>query len=70
MLNSTPEYVAAHQRDLADKPLKAAPELIARYREERRLKRRRLAASALRALPFVRREPGGEVAAAEPEPAT
>ena len=69
MLNSTPEYVAAHQQELADKPLKAGPELIARYRAERRLKRRRFAAKVLRVLPFVRPVAGGEVATIEPDPA-
>lgn len=66
MLNSTPEYVSAHLNDLADKPPKASPELIARYRADRRNRLRRLAAGISRATPFVRRNAGGEVATQEP----
>jgi hypothetical protein len=55
MLKSTPEYVSAHVRGLADKPLNAGPELIARYRRERRQKRALFAAAVYRAIPFVNR---------------
>jgi hypothetical protein len=55
MLKSTPEYVAAHRRDLADRPPKAGPELIARYRRERRQKRALLVSAIYRAIPFVNR---------------
>ena len=70
MLNSTPESVAAHLRDLADKPPKAGPELMARCRHERRLRLRRVAVSVLRVLPFVRLRTDGEVTPIEPGPAT
>ena len=53
MLKSTPEYVAAHRSDLADKPPKAGPELIARYRRERRHKRALLVGAIYRAIPFI-----------------
>ena len=69
MLNSTPEYVSAHLADLADKPPKASPELIARYRAERRNKLRRLAAGISRAIPFVRWGAGGEATSRKPGPA-
>ena len=74
MLNSTPEYVAAHLSDLADKPPKASPEAIARFREQRRRRRSqgigRLVAAISRAIPFVRTGSRGEVVPTDPEAAT
>ncbi len=74
MLNSTPEYVAAHLADLADKPPKASPEAIERFREQRRRRRSRrlgrLVVAISRAIPFVRTESGGEVVPSEPGAAT
>ena len=69
MLKSTPEYVAAHLRDLADKPPKPGPELIARYHRERRQKLNRLAATVYRAVPFVNRADETRAAPKEPKPA-
>lgn len=53
MLNSTPEYVAAHQRDLAAmKPDKGATEILAAKRAERR---NRFVAALSVAIGFVTR---------------
>ena len=48
MVNSTPEYVAAHLRELGDHPPKVAPELKAKYRMQRRTRRLAWIARVLR----------------------
>ena len=70
MLRATPEFAAAHQRELADKPPKAGPAAIARYRSERREKRSLFLAAVYRSLPFVDRTRETEAAPSEPKPAT
>jgi len=69
MSTSTPEYFAAHARDLADKPPKPGPELIARFRRERRERRARLVAVVYRVIPFVGRDDEAGAAPREPTPA-
>jgi hypothetical protein len=74
MLN-TPEYVAAHLRDLVPKAgsedmARHRQEAIARYRSDRRRKLARLAASLRRAIPLVNRIGRTEVTPSKPKLAT
>lgn len=73
MLKATPEYAAAHLRnlvDLADRPPKAESEAIARYRRERRKKRILFVTTIYRSIPFVNRASKTQAAPSEPKPAT
>jgi len=70
LLNTTPESVAAHLRELADMaPQAGAAEAIARRRSERRKKLSRFAATIYHAIPFVKRAGETELAPTEPKPA-
>ena len=70
MLYSTPEFVAAHLQDLADKPPKAGPEAIARYRRERRQRRLRSVVAIVGAIPLLKRAGEARVASGESKPVT
>ena len=60
MYKTTPEYVSIHLQNLSDKPPKAGPELVARYRRERRARIRRLAANIYHSLPLRHKEETAE----------
>lgn len=71
MLNTTPESVAAHQRDLAAMaPTPGAAEAIAQRRGRRRQKLSRFVATIYRATPFTNMARESEQAPSEQKPAT
>ncbi len=71
MLKTTPEYMSAHLRDLANMaPTARAAEAMAHRRDERRQRLSRFFATIYRATPFANKARDTEVAPSEPKPAT